>query len=228
MPNPAPSSSSPNVAGNSTTANKNKIQLILTFLGFVAVSAISINGYSSSKAGGAIYGGTNHFTLSSNTMILFAFVLAVAFALSWAYLLLARIFTKQFIWVTGILNIALGIGTGVYYLLKHNYAAGIVFIIFGAFSIFCFITWIPRIPFSVLMLQTSIDVARGYGHVFLVSAVGGAVALAFGAWYSVTFVAVYAKFQPNANGDNPACSAAGGSCSYAKVIGLIVFITFAM
>lgn len=88
------------------------------------------------------------------------------------------------------------------------------------------------------MLQTTMDVAKGFGHVFLVSALGGIAALAFGAWFSITLVAVYVKYEPNGrssngrtsngSGRNPACSSStGGSCSSAKVIGLIVFITFA-
>ena len=73
------------------------------------------------------------------------------------------------------------------------------------------------------MLQTTIDVAKNYGHVFLTSAIGGFIALAFSAWFSVTLVAVYVKYHPQ----GAACSANGGGCSSAKVIGLIVFITFA-
>jgi len=38
-------------------------------------------------------------------MVLFAFCLAVALVLSYAYVWLARAFTKQFIWITGILNV---------------------------------------------------------------------------------------------------------------------------
>ena len=76
------------------------------------------------------------------------------------------------------------------------------------------------------MLQTSIDVAKHYGHVFLASFIGGLVAVAFGAWYSVTLVAVYVKYEPSSN--NPNCGADGGSCGKGKVIGLLVVITFAM
>ncbi len=79
------------------------------------------------------------------------------------------------------------------------------------------------------MLQTTIDVAKGYGHIFVVSFIGGLLATAFGAWYSVTLVAVYVKYEPG-NGSsttNPACSQGAGGCSTAKVIGLIIFITFA-
>lgn len=43
--------------------------------------------------------------------------------------------------------------------------------------------------------------------------------------FSVTFVAVYAKYSPGAN---PGCDVSGGGCSTAKVTGLLVFITFAM
>ena len=69
------------------------------------------------------------------------------------------------------------------------------------------------------------DVAKTYGHVFTVSAIGGFAAFAFGAWFSLTLVAVYVQYQPNNNGSNPSCGTSG--CSTAKVVGLIVFITFA-
>jgi hypothetical protein len=151
-----------------------------------------------------------------------AYVLAVAFVFSYAYFWLVRAFTKQVIWITGILQIAAGIATGAYYIYEKQYGAGIVFLVFSVFYIICFISWIPRIPFSVLMLQTVIDVAKNYGHVFIVSLVGGVVATAFAAWFSVTLVAVYAKYVPG----NASCTTTGG-CSWARVIGLIVFITFA-
>jgi hypothetical protein len=74
------------------------------------------------------------------------------------------------------------------------------------------------------MLSTSIDVAKNYGHVYLVSFIGGLVAVALGAWYAVTVVAIFARYSP---GNNPACSASG-DCSDGKVIGLTVFVTFTM
>ena len=211
------------------------IQLILTFLGFAAVSGLSLQGYDTNKgfSGRGIYNAPNNFSLNTNTVVLFAFVLAIAFAFSWLYFLMARAFTKQFIWITGILQIVFAIGTAIYYFIKHYYSGAIVFAIFGVFAIVCFISWIPRIPFSVVMLQQTMDVAKSFGHVFLVSAIGGIVALAFGAWFSVTLVAVHVKYQPDRKGmgsigRNPACSSGNGSsCSSAKVIGLIVFITFA-
>jgi len=105
-------------------------------------------------------------------------------------------FTKQIIWVTGILQIVFGIATAIVYIVRHQYSAGIVFIIFSVFYIIYFVSWIPRIPFSVLMLQTTIDVSKNYGHVFIVSFIGGLIALAFGAWFSVTLVAIYTGKQP--------------------------------
>lgn len=73
------------------------------------------------------------------------------------------------------------------------------------------------------MLQTVIDVSKNYGHVFIVSLLGGLIATAFAGWFSVTLVAVYFKYYPG----SPGCDASGGGCSKAKVIGLLVFITFA-
>ncbi|KAK3672085.1 pH nine-sensitive protein 1 [Recurvomyces mirabilis] len=205
------------------------ILFLLVCAGFVAVSAISLQGYAANKGfnGGGIYGSQNDFGLNTNTIVLFAFCLGMAFVLGYGYIALARVFTKQFIWITGILNIVWCLATAIYMLYRKYWSGGIVFLLFGVFAIFCFISWIPRIPFSVLMLQTAIDVSKKFGHVYLVSFLGGLIAAAFGAWFSVTLVAVYAKYEPGAN---PACNAsAGGSggCSSATVIGLLVFITFA-
>lgn len=133
-------------------------------------------------------------------------------------------FTKQFIWITGILNIIFAFVTAIYMLSRKYWSGGIVFLIFAIFTVICFISWIPRIPFSVLMLQTAIDVSKKFGHVYLVSFIGGLIAAAFGAYFSVSMVAVYVKYEPGAN---PACSTGAGGCSSATVIGLIVFITFA-
>ncbi|KAF2278621.1 DUF580-domain-containing protein [Westerdykella ornata] len=201
--------------------------LIAVFLGFVAVSGITIQGYSSTYGfnGGGIYGSQNTFGLSTNTIILFAFVLTVAVVLSYAYMWAARVFTKQFIWITGILNIVFGFVTAIYMLSRRYWSGGIVFLIFSIFYVFCFISWIPRIPFSVLMLRTAIDVSKKFGHVYLVSLIGGLLAAALGAYYSVTLVAIYVKYHP---GNNPACNTGAGGCSNAKVIGLVVFVTFAM
>lgn len=162
-------------------------------------------------------------------MVLFAFVIVMAFVLSTIYVFMIRAFTKQLIWITGILQIVFGFVTAIYMLARRYYSGGIVFLLFSVLSIVFFISWIPRIPFSVLMLQTSIDVSKRFGHVYLVSIIGGFIAIAFAAWYSVTLTAIYAKFEPSSTaGGNAACSADGSGCSVGKVIGLIVFITFAM
>lgn len=152
-------------------------------------------------------------------------MLITAIVLSYGYMWLARRFTKQFVWLTGILNIVLGFATAIYMLTRRYYSGGIVFLLFSVFMVICFLSWRSRIPFSVLMLQTAIDVAKRHGHVYLVSALGGILATAFAGWFAVTMVAVYVKFEPST--DNPACRQGAGGCSSAKVTGLIVFITFA-
>lgn len=157
------------------------VQFIAVFLGYVAVSGVAIHRYAKYKGlnGDGIYDSSNSFSLDTNTLILFIFVLCVALAFSYAYFLGARYFSKLFIWVTGILNIVFALATGIYYIARKQYGGGIVFLLFGVFAIICFISWIPRIPFSAFMLQTSIDVSRKYGHMFIVSTIGGLVAVAF-------------------------------------------------
>ncbi|KAL3466276.1 plasma-membrane choline transporter-domain-containing protein [Aspergillus heterothallicus] len=202
--------------------------LIAVFLGYVAVSGLSIYRYSKYKGfnGTGIYDSANSVSLDTNTLVLFIFVLCVALAFSWGYFLAARHFPKFFIWATGILNIVFALATGIYYIARKQYGGGIVFLVFGVFAIICFISWIPRIPFTAFMLQTAMDVSRKYGHMFLVSAIGGIVSVAFAAWFSVTLVSIYVAFEPGSNATNPSC--ANGGCSRARVIGLVVYVTFAM
>lgn len=203
------------------------ILFLATMAGYVVVSGIAIQGYAATRSsnGSGIYDGNDQdITLNTNTILLFVFCLCIAIVFSYIYVFLARTFTKQFIWATGILNIIWGLGTAIYMLYRKYYAGGIVFLVFVVFQIICFISWIPRIPFSALMLRTAINVANHHGHVYTVSFVGGLIGAAYAAWFAVTFTAVYVKFSP-ANG-NPACSTGVSGCSYAKVTGLIVFITF--
>ena len=206
------------------------VLLVAVFLGFVAVSALTIRQYSSYHTffGGGIYDSSDDFGLNTNALVLLVFVVVVAFVLSWGYFLAARAFTKQFIWITGILNCAFAVATAAYYLYRKLWGAGIVFALFAVFAIFCFISWIPRIPFAVVMLQQAQDVAHlKRVHVFMVSFIGGVVALAFSMWFSVTLVAIYSAYMPSNSGSNANPSCTDNSCSSGKVIGLIVFITFA-
>jgi Plasma-membrane choline transporter len=146
--------------------------------------------------------------------ILFAFILGISTVFSYTYVWLARLFPTAFIWITGILNIVFGFVLAIWMLIRKDYAGGVIFLIFAVFTVFCFFTWIPRIPFSAFMLRTSIDVSKRYGHTYWVSFIGGLIGVAFAAWYSLTVVAIYAKWDL--------------SNDRATVTGLIVFVTFAM
>ncbi|EME79828.1 uncharacterized protein MYCFIDRAFT_81297 [Pseudocercospora fijiensis CIRAD86] len=205
------------------------ILLILVFGGFVVVSGYTLSAYASTGnfQGGGFNDSSNTFSLNTNTLVLFAFILVTALVLGYAYVSLARLFTKQFIWISGILNIVMSFATAIYYFYRRAWVGGALWLVVAVFSIICFISWIKRIPFSVLMFQTAVDVSRKHGHVYLVSFLGGLAAAAFSAWFAATLVAVYVRFEP---GQNPSCATSaggGGSCSSATVIGLLIYITFA-
>ena len=80
---------------------------LLVFAGFVAISGLCLQSYAANQGfnGDGIYGSQNDFGLDTNTIVLFALCLAMALVLGYGYMYLARLFTKQFIWITGILNI---------------------------------------------------------------------------------------------------------------------------
>ena len=80
-----------------------------------------------------------------------------------------------------------------------------------------------RIPFASLVLKTIVDVTRIVPSTLFISALGALVAGAFGMLLSVVLVSIYVRYDPN--GNNPQC--ANGGCNQAKLVGLIVFVTFA-
>lgn len=138
------------------------ILFILVSLGFVAISGYCLYSYShnSGTVNGGFNGSDDDFSLNGNTLVLFAFVLLTALVLGYGYISLARAFTKQFIWISGIINIIMTLGTAVYYFYRGAWVGGALWLVLTIFSIICFISWIKRIPFSVLLFQTIVDVSR--------------------------------------------------------------------
>lgn len=103
-------------------------------------------------------------------------------------------FTKQFIWITGILNTLPCFVTAIYMPSRGDWSDGIVLLIFGLFAAFCFHT--SKNPFSVLILLTAIDVFKNCCHVYLISSLGCLLATVFAVYLSVTMVAVCVKYGP--------------------------------
>lgn len=203
------------------------IAYIACFIAFAVISGFSLNAFRQNKQGA--FNSTESFTLSGNTAILLGFVIVGAVVLAAIYFSLARAFTKAFIWITGILQICIGFATAGFYYYEHQYGAAIVFTLFALFYAFCFWSWRKRIPLAVLYLQFTLDVAKRYPSVYIVSALGTIWSALFSAWWSVTLVAAYTKYSSNTTStgaQNPGCSAAGGSCSNASLVLVLIFLTF--
>lgn len=195
--------------------------------GFGVIAGITIKAYvqTHSFQGSSIYDANDTFTLNSNAIILFAFIIAVGLVGSFLIILFARIWPKQFIIAGLVLNIILGLATAVYYLVMKYWSAGIVFLVFTLFSAWCFWSCRSRIPFSATVLTIVIDVMKRYPSTLLVSFIGLVCSAAFSALFSVVIVATYIKYDPSAN--NPGCNVSGGGCSQSKLIGILVFVFFA-
>ena len=111
----------------------------------------------------------------------------------------------------------------VFFVLKY-YPAAIPFLVFAVFYILCFISWIRRIPFATQILHFTMVIAHIYPSTLIVSFLGLLASLIFGVWWILSFVTAYVKYQPNtAYQINPACDAAGGHCSKAALIIVLIF-----
>lgn len=200
---------------------------VLTVAGFIAIAGITLNALKKTYGvqGSSIYDSANTFTLNTNTIILFGFVIVIGVVLSALIIVYARMAPKVFI-ITGlILNIILGLGTCIYYFVAHYYSAAIVFLVFTLFTAWCYWSSRHRIPFSATVLEITIDVMRRYPSTLVTSLVGIIVSGLFSALFSVVIVATYVKYDPDQG--NEGCDVSGGSCSKSTLIGVLVFVFFA-
>lgn len=203
------------------------IFFILTVIGYLVVAGITLNAMRQtwSYQGGSIYHSLNSFTLNSNTAILFGFVVVISVVLSFLIILFARMNARLFIISGLILNIILGLGTAIFYLVERYWSAGIVFLVFTLFTAWCYWNARRRIPFSAIVLEITIDVMRRYKSTLMTSFIGIIVSGLFSVFFLMVVTATYIKYDPNSS--NPGCSVDGGSCSQSKLIGVLVFVFFA-
>jgi hypothetical protein len=198
-----------------------------TVCGFIAVAVITLRALKQTYGfqGSLIYDSANTFTMNTNTLVLFAFIIVVGVVGSFLIILYARMAPRIFITTGLIANVILGLGTAIYYFTAHYYSAAIVFLIFALITAFSYWSCRSRIPFSATVLEIAIDVMKRYPSTLVTSLVGIIVMGAFSTLFSAVVVATYVKFEPNSN--NPGCDVSGGGCSQSKLIGVLVFVFFA-
>lgn len=209
----------------------NDIPFALFFLcvlgGFIAVAVLTLRAWAKTYGfqGHGIYGSNNNYSFDTSAAIMFCFVTVVAFVLAIVLLALIRAFTKFFIYLVFIVSIVVGFGTAIFYLAEHYYGGGIVMLICAFFQLMFFLGARSRIPFATVVFRTVVDVSRQFPSIYGASLIGTIVATAFSMFFSMVLVATYMKYDPNPN--NPGCDISGGSCSNGKLIGVLVFVTFA-
>lgn len=205
------------------------IMFLITFSGFIYISAVSIKAFVNTDEFKAykFLGSSKAFTLNANTVFLFSFMIGSAATLSFLYFLLARIYTKQFIWATGIIHIAISVLISVYYLIRGLYMISVLFLVFTAFYAFCFYTWRSRIPLATSYLQFTMDVSKYYTSVYFVSFCGVVASVGFFAWFFVTFLAAIFKYSDfSLNGERkPTCLDNGDGCD-SKYLGIVMLVLF--
>ncbi|CEP62880.1 Pns1p LALA0_S06e05974g [Lachancea lanzarotensis] len=217
------------------TENDNKFRLndwpftiffLATVCGFIAIASITLRSWAQtySANGSGIYNAAETGTLDTNSAILLVFACIIALVFSMLGLILMRASPKWFIYCGMVVNIISGLGTAIAYLAMRYWSAGIVFLVFTLITAWCYWGMRSRIPLSVAILKTVVDVMKKHPQTYLISFFGAIVASAFGFLFSAVIVATYIKFDPKSN--NPGCSTSGGSCSNSKLIGILVLVFF--
>ena len=193
---------------------------------FIVVASLTLRAWSHNSAavGDGVYGGSRTGTMNTNSAILLVVSCIIALVFSCLGIVLARMFPRFFIVAGMILNILAGLGTAIMYLSLRYWSAGIVFLVFTVIVALCYWGMRHRIPLTVAILKTVMDVMKRYPQTWIITLVGSIIGAAFSVLFSAVIVATYMKYDDKSN--NPGCQTSGGSCSNAKLIGLLVLVFF--
>lgn len=205
------------------------VLFLLSLSGFIYISSVSIHAYlNTDEFKKNKFFGSSNFTLNGSTIFLFLFIIGSSSLFSFLYFLVARIYTKQFIWLTGILHIVLGLGISICYLVKGIYTVAIIFFIFIIFYAFCFYTWRSRIPLATTYLQFTMNISSHYPSVYFVSFCGIVTSIGFFAWFFVTLLSSFVKFSEyGLDGQKkPECLEYSSNCSSLYLPMVIFFLFF--
>lgn len=120
------------------------ILFICVFGGFVAVSVISLLGFSNSSSGTISTAGGNSGTLNGQTAVILMFSSALALVLSVLYIFLVRTFPKFILEATLLLSVLTTIAYCVYLWVKGQTAGAIIMTIFAVIGVLAYCECIPE------------------------------------------------------------------------------------
>ncbi|KAI5476925.1 hypothetical protein MNV49_007026 [Pseudohyphozyma bogoriensis] len=195
---------------------------IAQFLGFVALSVISLRAIGASEDEGGLGATGSSITLNASTAYLLAIICGAGLVFSIIMLLLVRAFTKIILEVTLLLSVVLSVAYAVYLWTQKYWSGAIIFTIFAVISVISYFPMRRRIPFSREVLVFVLKIAKHHPSVYVLALVGTILQAVYSVYWSFATVAIYQKFNPNAAGS----STSGGSASNSAVIGLVVFSVF--
>ena len=196
------------------------ILFICVFGGFVAVSVISLYGFSNSSSGTISTAGGVSRTLNGQTAVILMFSSALALVLSVLYIFLVRTFPKIILEATLALSVLTTIAYCVYLWVKGQTAGAIIMTIFAVLGVVAYFFMRKRIPLAKIILISVIRAADHYKSTYVMALSFLVVQTAFSVWATWTLVAVYQRFSPDGN-------AAGSGASSGAVTGLVVLVVFA-
>lgn len=202
------------------------IFFIITLFGFIAVAGLTLRGYAQtySQAGSGIYQDFDTGTMNTNSVILLVFSVVVALFFAFLGIILCRTFPRFFIYAGMIVNILASLGTAIMYMSLKYWSAGIVFLVFTFMTAWFYWGMRSRIPLTIAILRTIVLAMKNCPQTLGISFFGTIVATAFGMLFSAVVASTYMKYDPS--NTNAGCNVNGGSCSHAKLIGVLVIVFF--
>ena len=177
------------------------ILFICVFGGFVAVSVISLYGFSNSSSGTISTAGGVSRTLNGQTAVILMFSSALALVLSVLYIFLVRTFPKIILEATLALSVLTTIAYCVYLWVKGQTAGAIIMTIFAVLGVVAYFFMRKRIPLAKIILISVIRAADHYKSTYVMALSFLVVQTAFSVWATWTLVAVYQRFSPDGNAD---------------------------
>lgn len=137
-------------------------------------------------------------------------------------LVIVRAFTRIILELTLALAVLMSVAYAVYLWVERYWSGAIVFTVFAVLSVLAYPGMRRRIPLSKQLLLFVLAIAKAHPSVYVIALIGSVLVTLYSIFWSISVVAIYQKWDPNAEGSGTS----GGNASSGALIGLMVFAVF--
>lgn len=190
-------------------------------IGFVVIAAVDLSDYVKTSCFRLTIGDPRVILFDPHVLAIMAACILTAMALSALYYSLAAVFTQYVVWITILLQLAVSLGSSVFYLVEQKWLEGTLCLMWMLLSIFVYWLLKDNVKHATSILVAVMDVASHHPMTIIVGAVAALLTAAWSVLVGSVILAGLGKLETGK------CAANGRRRPEPEFLGLLVYLAVA-